>query len=59
MLSSWKGKKNDAELAEMVPVLAMIAVKKMNTEKAVRKIKQKIEENHRLGLKYINCGFDL
>lgn len=42
VINPWKGKKNDAELAEICPILAMIAVKKLKAQKAVRRIKEKM-----------------
>lgn len=38
VVSSWKGKKNDAELAELCPILAMIALKKLNPQKSIKKL---------------------
>jgi hypothetical protein len=38
VLNPWKGKKHDAELAELCPLLAMIVLKKMNSIKAIKKI---------------------
>ena len=56
VLSPWKGKRNDAELAELCPVLAMIALKKIPPQAAIKKIQLKNEENQKMGLKYLNCG---
>lgn len=54
----WTGKKNDAELAELCPLLALIVLKKLNVQKAVKKIQSKMEENQKLGIKYLNCGLN-
>lgn len=36
-IGAWKGKKNDAELAELCPLLAMIALKKLRVPEALKK----------------------
>lgn len=38
VVSPWKGKKNDAELAELCPILAVIALKKLNPGKSIKKL---------------------
>lgn len=43
VISPWKGKKNDAELAELCSILAMIAVKKLNPQKSIKKLQEKNE----------------
>ena len=58
VVNPWKGKRNDAELAELCPVLAMIALKKMSPQTAIKKLHQKNEENQRMGVKYMNCGIN-
>ena len=58
VVNPWRGKRNDAELAELCPVLAMIALKKMPPQTAIQKLHEKNEENQRMGLKYINCGIN-
>jgi hypothetical protein len=37
-VNPWKGKKNDAELAELCPILAVIALKKLNPAKSIKKL---------------------
>ncbi len=59
VLSGWKGKKNDAELAQLCPLLALIALKKLNVQKAIKRIQEKMNENQLLGIKYLNCGLDI
>ena len=41
VINPWKGRKNDAELAELCPILAMIAIKKLNPHKAIKKLQEK------------------
>ena len=38
VLSEWKGKKNDAELAQLCPILALISMKKLNVQKAIKRM---------------------
>lgn len=59
VVSPWKGKKNDAELAELCPILAVIALKKLSPAKSIKKLQEKSEENMKIGLKHINCGVNL
>lgn len=37
-VSPWRGRKNDAELAELCPILAMIALKKIAPQTAIKKL---------------------
>lgn len=59
LVNSWKGDHNNAQLAEICPMLAMIAVKEVATREAVRKIRETMASNSHIGLKYINCGVNL
>lgn len=59
VVDSWKGDLSNAQLAEICPMLAMIAVKGVSTRQAVRKIRENYLANSHLGLKYINCGINL
>ena len=43
VVNQWKGKKSDAELAELCPILAMIALKKLPPQKAIKKLHEKNE----------------
>ena len=42
-ISPWRGKKSDADLAEICPLLAMIALKKLKVPKTLKKYREKIE----------------
>jgi len=59
LISSWKGESNNVQLAEICPLLALIAVKKLSIAQSLQKIREQVKSNSDLGLKYINCGFDL
>jgi hypothetical protein len=39
LVNQWKGQSNDAQLAEICPLLAMISVKKLPALEAMRKIR--------------------
>lgn len=55
----WKGSKNDTVLAELCPLLAMIALKRVPAQSAVKKIREQLMKNKREGVKYINFGISL
>lgn len=55
----WKGSKNDTVLAELCPLLAMIALKKVPATEAVRKVREQSTKNKKEGVKYINFGISL
>lgn len=59
LVSNWKGETSNVQLAELCPLLALIAVKRLPTVQSLLKIRQQVKSNSELGLKYINCGFDL
>ena len=59
LISNWKGEANNVQLAELCPLLALIAVKRLPTVQSLLKIRGQVKSNSELGLKYINCGFDL
>ena len=59
LVSNWKGETSDALLAQICPLLAMIAVKKLSAVQSLRKIREGTAKNASLGLKYINCGLNL
>lgn len=46
----------DTVLAELCPLLAMIALKKLPTREAVRKVRQQVTKNKKQGVNYINFG---
>ena len=45
MIPVWKGSKNDTFLAELCPILASIAVKNLDCEKAAKKIHEQQSKN--------------
>lgn len=56
---SWKGNKNDTILAQLCPLLAMIALKKIPAPEAASKVRQQSTKNRKQGVKYINFGISL
>jgi len=56
---TWKGSKNDTVLAELCPLLAMIALKKVKAGDAVKKVREQSMKNKKEGVKYINFGISL
>lgn len=59
MVNKWKGESNDAILAEICPVLAHIALKRLSTLDSIRKIKESIAKSSGLGLKYLTYDLNL
>ena len=59
LVSGWKGEEDNLQLAEICPLLALVALKKLDTLVALQKIRQAARSNSGLGLKYINCGLAL
>lgn len=55
----WKGSKNDMVLAELCPLLAMIALKKLDAAHAANKFREQMLKNKKEGVKYINFGISL
>lgn len=55
----WKGSKNDTVLAELCPLLAMIALKRLSVPEAVKKVREQFVKNKKEGVKYINFGITL
>ena len=55
----WKGSKNDTVLAELCPLLAMIALKRVQAPEAVRKVREQTFKNKQNGVKYVNFGVTL
>lgn len=56
---TWKGVKNDTVLAQLCPLLALIALKKIPAREAVRKVREQATKNRKQGVKYINFGIFL
>ena len=55
-IPSWRGNKNDTILAELCPLLAMIPIKRINAQSAVKKVRDQAFKNQKEGVKYINFG---
>lgn len=55
----WKGSKNDTILAELCPLLAMIALKKIPAQEAAAKVRDQSTKNKKEGVKYISFGISL
>lgn len=56
---AWRGNKNDTVLAELCPLLAMIALKRMSARQAVKRVRDQSVKNRSEGVKYINFGLIL
>lgn len=59
VVPSWKGNRNDTTLAELCPILAAIALKKLNCQEATKKIHEQQLKNEHAGIKYLNFGINL
>lgn len=46
-IPSWKGNKNDTILAEICPLLAMIALKNMAAQQAIQSIRNQVNKNQK------------
>jgi hypothetical protein len=58
-VKAWNGGTKDTVLAELCPILAMIAIKEMDVRDAVNKYRDQTIQNQKSGVKYINYGINL
>jgi hypothetical protein len=56
-IPSWKGNKSDTTLAELCPILAAIALKRIDCKEACQRIRNQQLKNEHAGIKYLN--FDI
>jgi hypothetical protein len=58
-IKQWSGNNRDTALAELCPILAMIAMRRINCQDAIAKYKAQLQTNELSGVKYLNYGMNL
>ena len=59
VVPNWRGNKNDTTLAELCPILATIAMKRLDCVEATHKMREQQVKNDNAGIKYLNFGLNL